>query len=513
MQQKSWLIILAFAAIKFLVPFLLIHPAFELHRDEYLYLADADHLAWGFIEMPPLLAFLGSISKLFGSSFYAIYFWGSLFGAFTIVLIGKIVQRLKGNNYGIFIACLAFLCSGFLRLNALFQPNFLDVFFWTLSTYAIICLIESSNKEYLYLIGISFGLGMLSKYTIAFFILSFFVSVLLTPLRKWLLNKHFYLAMFLGLLIFMPNLLWQYNHHFPVAHHMQLLRKQLLDNISPKDFLLDQILMTLPGFYIWIMGLWYVFFNKSGRQYIAIGIIYVSVIALLLYFKGKGYYAAGLYPVMLAIGGFQLSKSIQKYKIIQYAIPVLILFLTYRILPVVMPYLSPKSLVLKYKKIPAEKLGALNWEDGKSHPLPQDFADMLGWKEMSEKTAKIYHQLPDSIQQKTMVYGNNYGEAAALAFYRNQFGLPEIYSDDASFAFWLPNQFNSTHFLFVTHDIPPVDDTFFYHFGKVEIKDSVTQQFALERGTKIILYSFPDDTAKAIAIRSTKELKATYNLH
>lgn len=515
MQQKSRYIILVFAIIKFLVPFILINPSFELHRDEYLYLADADHLAWGFIEMPPLLAFLGSISKLFGTSFYAVYFWGSLFGAFTMVLIGKMVQRLKGNNYGVFVACLAFLCSGFLRLNSLFQPNFLDVFFWTLSAYAIICLIDSDNKKYLYLIGISFGLGMLSKYTIAFFILSFLISVVLTPLRKWLLNKHFYFAMFLGLLIFMPNFLWQYNHHFPVAHHMKLLREQLLDNISPKDFLVDQILITLPSFYIWIIGLWYVFFNKTGRQYIAIGIIYVSVILLLLYFKGKGYYAAGLYPLILAVGAFQVSKSIQNHriKIIQFAVPIVILFLTYRILPVIMPYLSPEGLVLKYQKIPAAKTGALNWEDGKSHPLPQDFADMLGWKEMAEKTAKVYHQLPDSVRQKTMVYGNNYGEAAALAFYRKQLNLPEIYSDDASFVFWLPNQFNYTHFLFVTRRLPPVDDTFFYHFGKVDIKDSVTQKFALEHGTKIILYSFPDDTAKAIAEQSIKQLKATYNLH
>lgn len=515
MQQKSWLIILAFAFIKFLVPFLFIHSQFELHRDEYLYLADANHLAWGFVEMPPLLAFLGSISKLFGSSFYAVYFWGSLFGAFTMVLIGKIVQRLNGNNYGVFIACLAFLCSGFLRLNVLFQPNFLDVFFWTASAYFIICLIDSNNKKYLYFIGFSFGFGMLSKYTIAFFILAFLISLLLTPLRKWLLNKHFYFAMGMGLLIVSPNLLWQYTHHFPVAQHMKLLREQLLDNISPKDFLVDQIFITLPSFYIWMIGLCYVFFYKSGRKYMAIGIIYVCVILLLLYFKGKGYYAAGLYPVMLAIGGFQLSKSIQnhKIKIIQWAVPILILFITSRIFPVVMPCLSPEGLVSTYKKIQAEKIGVLKWEDGKNHPLPQDFADMLGWKEMAEKTAIIYHQLPDSIQQKTMVYGNNYGEAAALTFYRKQLGLPEIYSDDASFAFWLPDKFNYSYFLFVTRSMPPVDDKFFYHFGKVEIKDSVTQKFALEYGTKIILYSLPDDTAKAIAEQSTKQLKATYNLH
>ena len=71
-QQKSTAIIAVFAIIKFLIPFLFINAAFELHRDEYLYLADADHLTWGYIEMPPMLAVLGAISKLFGSSLYAV---------------------------------------------------------------------------------------------------------------------------------------------------------------------------------------------------------------------------------------------------------------------------------------------------------------------------------------------------------------------------------------------------------------------------------------------------------
>ena len=149
-QQKSTLIIAVFAIIKFLIPFIFINAAFELHRDEYLYLADADHLAWGYIEMPPMLAVLGAISKLFGSSLYTVYFWGSLFGVLKIILIGKIVLELKGNVYAVFIACLAFLCSGYLRMNILFQPNFLDGFFWTWAVYLIIKLINTNNKKFFY---------------------------------------------------------------------------------------------------------------------------------------------------------------------------------------------------------------------------------------------------------------------------------------------------------------------------------------------------------------------------
>lgn len=514
-MQNSKRIIYFFALVKFIIPFVFINAAFELHRDEYLYLADADHLAWGYIEMPPILAVLGYISKLFGSSFYTVYFWGSLFGAMTIALVGKIAIELKGNVYAVFIACLAFLCSAYLRMNILFMPNFLDAFFWTWGAYLIIKLINTNNKRFLYYLGICFGLGMLAKYTMAFFIAGFLVSIVLTPNRKWLLHKHFYFSMLLAFLIVSPNLLWQYNHHFPVLHHMQLLRNQQLQFTSRIEFIVNQILMFLSSFYVWIMALWFLFLKKEGRKYKAIGIIYITVIALLLWFKGKPYYAASIYPVLLAIGSVYIESIIQshKIKIVHWMIPVCMLLLTIIILPILLPFLSPQHLESFYKSVHAEKAGVLNWEEKKNNPLPQDFADMLGWKEMAEKTAKVYHQLPDSIQKKTMVYGDNYGDASALAFYRKKFNLPEIYSDDASFAFWLPDKFNYTYFLFATRFMPDKNDTFFYHFSKVEIKDSVTQKYAREYNAKIVLYSYPDDTAKAIAERNIKELKVKYNLH
>ncbi|MDR0792185.1 MAG: glycosyltransferase family 39 protein [Chitinophagaceae bacterium] len=507
-------IIYFFAVIKFIIPFVLIHSSFQLHRDEYLYLADAKHLAWGYLEMPPALALLGYASNLFTGSFYAVYVWTALFGALTLIVAGKIILELKGNVYAVVIGCLAFLTSAFLRINILFQPNFLDAFFWTLSCFYIIRLIHSNNKKYLYYLALCFALGFLSKYTIAFFILGFLCSVIFTPLRKWLLSKHFYLSMLLALLIVSPNIFWQYKHHFPVLHHMQLLQKYQLQYNSRIDFLLNQLLMFASSFYVWILGLWFLTINKTGRKYIAIAVIYFVVIGLLLWKNGKFYYAASLYPALLSAGSVYMERllSSNKIKIIRWAIPVCMLLFAPLSLPITVPCFSPEKLEAFYKKIHAEKIGVLAWEERKNNPLPQDFADMLGWKEMAEKTAKVYRSLPDSVQQKTMVYGDNYGEAGALLFYRKKLGLPEIYSDDASFAFWLPDKFNYQYFLFVAHDMPAANDDFFNHFSKVEIKDSVTDKYAREFGAKIILYSFPDSTGKSIAERNTKELKTAYNV-
>jgi 4-amino-4-deoxy-L-arabinose transferase-like glycosyltransferase len=515
MQNKrlSYGIITLFAVIKFLVPFLLIHPQFELHRDEFLYLADADHLAWGYIEMPPLLAFMGYLSKLAGGSIYTVYFWGGFTGALTVFIIGKAVLQLRGSAVAVFMACLAFLCSGFLRMHILFQPNFLDVLFWTWASYLIICWIDTNDKKFVYWLGVCFGLGILGKYSMAFYIIAFAVAVLLTERRKWLLNPHFYVAMGLGILICLPNLLWQWTHHFPVMHHMDLLTKQQLQYNSRVDFIVNQLLILLPCLFIWMGGLWFLLMKPQGRQYILLAFIYIGIIALLLYFNGKGYHAAAIYPTLIIFGGIWLAQlsAMKRGKWLLVAAPALMLFLTWRLLPMLLPYQSPEALSTYYGTHAISK-PALIWEDHKEHALPQDFADMLGWKEMAEKTARIYHSLPDTARAKTMVYGDNYGQAGALSFYRKALGLPEIYSDNASYVFWLPDHFTQRYFLFVTEELPDADDTFFAHWQKREILDSVTNPLAREYRSKIILYSQPDDSVHIIADKNTLREKQLFKL-
>jgi hypothetical protein len=501
----STYIIAFFALIKLLIPFVLIHSQFELHRDEYLYLADADHLAWGYIEMPPLLAVLGYISKLLGGSVESVRIWGGLFGALTVIVVGKIVLQLKGNRTAVLFACLSFLCAGFLRMHILFQPNFIDVFIWTLSSYFIICWIDSDDKKWLYYLGIAFGFGILGKYSTIFYIFSFLLAVVLTKKRKWLFNKHFYFAMLLGVVICLPNLIWQYIHNFPVLHHMELLNKYQLQYNNRSDFLIDQLLIAFPSFFIWAGGLLYILLIPEGRKYLAIAFIYLGIIAILLFYNGKGYYAAAIYPVLMAFGGVWFSKFITRkyFGWLKWIAPAYMLIITWLLLPLILPYTSAEKLADRYRNMKLEQSSPLRWEDHKQHPLPQDFADMLGWKEMAEKTAKIYHSLPDSVKKQTMVYGDNYGEAGALSFYGKKLGLPEIYSDNASYIFWMPDRFTQKYFLFVTDELPDADDIFFNHWHKREILDSVTQTLAREYRAKIILYSQPDDSARILAEQHT----------
>ena len=385
--------------LKIIIPYLLQSHYYEPHRDELFYLAEGHHLAWGFMEVPPLLSVFAYLTSLLGGSIFWIKFWPSLFGAATFLVTGKIVQSLGGRKMAIFLLFLPFVLGVYLRLFFLFQPNPPEVFFWTLMAFGLIRFIETDKNKWLYVFGIGAGLGMMSKYSVAVFAISLVAGLLLTPERKLLGNKHFWGAVLIGLLIFLPNVIWQFTHGLPVVHHMKLLNKYQLQYVKPSGFIGDQFLMNLPTVYIWLTGLLFVLFNKKVRRLRFTGFAFIFVLLILLILHGKNYYALGAYPVMFAFGAFAAERLFDRHlKKTGWALIAYSVLTGTLMIPLMLPVWRPSRLAAYYQRTGAAKTGLLEWEDLKNHPLPQDFADMLGWQEMTQKMAKAYNDL--SAQEK-----------------------------------------------------------------------------------------------------------------
>ena len=253
------------ALVKLVLPFFLQNGAYQPHRDEFLYLAEGSHMAWGFMEVPPLLSVFAWLVHLCGDGMFWIKFWPSLFGALNFIIVGKTIFSLGGKLFALLLGFLPFVTGSYLRVHFLFQPNFLEIFFWTMIAWSMIRFVQTQQKKWLYIFGVSVGLGMMSKYSVSFFVVSILIGLLFTAQRKIFLNKHFWLAALLAFCIFLPNLLWQYNHHFPVVFHMKKLRQTQLQYVSPAGFLIDQLLMNLPCVFIWIAGLLFVSFSWKGK--------------------------------------------------------------------------------------------------------------------------------------------------------------------------------------------------------------------------------------------------------
>ncbi|MEM6378729.1 MAG: hypothetical protein AAF705_10955, partial [Bacteroidota bacterium] len=62
--QKYWWILAPMVFLKFFLQ-LLGNRNYGFHRDELLHLSVSEHLAWGYMEFPPFIAWIGRLSDWF----------------------------------------------------------------------------------------------------------------------------------------------------------------------------------------------------------------------------------------------------------------------------------------------------------------------------------------------------------------------------------------------------------------------------------------------------------------
>jgi hypothetical protein len=486
----NWVLIIFLAVAKFSLPFMLQSPVYEPHRDEFLYLAEGHYVALGFMEVPPLLSVFAWLTNFFGGAMFWIKFWPSLLGAATVVFTCLIAAEFGGKIYAQLIAGLGILSGAYLRMHFLFQPNALEIFFWTLSIYFLIRFLKTIETKFLYGFVFSLVLSWWSKYSVAFFAAGIVISLLLSKYRFLFVQRKTYTAVFLGFLLILPNLWWQYDNGWPLVFHMRELQETQLKFLSPVGFLADQLLYLVPVVFVWIAGLIWLFKQKEWRF---LGWAYIFIIVLLVLGRGKSYYSMGIYPMLLGAGGVAVEYASRKRKWTRPLTILLIIALNLILVPSLLPIWEPQKLADFYKKYKVGKTGLLKWEDQQNHPLPQDFSDMLGWEEMTQKVEKAYSQLSPQEKKDVFIFCNNYGMAGAVNYYASKYHLPPAYSDNASFLYWLPLDKRITNMILVTED--PHEEQHYWAKGFQQIVklDSVTNFYARERGDYIYLFKGADD--------------------
>ncbi|MBD0331537.1 MAG: glycosyltransferase family 39 protein [Chitinophagaceae bacterium] len=505
--KPYWPLITLLASVKFVLPFLFIAPEFELQRDEFLYYQQGLHLDFGYLENPPLLSYLATISRFLGGTEFSVKFWPALIGAATLIIACLMCAEFEGKRFAQFLTGIGIITGAFLRIHALFQPNILDIFFWSLSVYFLLCYLKTFNQKFLYSFAIALALGFWSKYSIMFLMMALALGILLTSNRRLFLKSSTYKALTVTVILIVPNLWWQYKHNFPLIHHMQELQQTQLQFLNPLDFLKDQLLFLLPVVFIWIAGLIWLFRQKTFRVF---AWAYVFVIILLLFGRGKSYYSMGIYPVLIAAGATVWEKISTK-QWLRYVIVIFILIVTIAFAPLLLPLWQPAKLASFYHRTGVAKTGLLKWEDQRDHLLPQDFADMLGWKELTQKTEAIYDGLPDSVKSNTLIYCRNYGQAGALKFYGKdpRFRAVTI-SDNGSFLLWIPDKLLFKYLFFIGRRFPEKDDKVFQHFKKVTFIDSVKNVYSRQNGDKIFFFQDIDSAGLQLAQSGVQELKAEF---
>ncbi len=474
--------------------FFTVSKEYDFHRDELLYLALGNHPDWGYWSNPPMIGWLGAIIREFPiHTVEAARLLPLLASIGTLALSLRMTRMMGGGFYAELMVGVAMLvCPPYLRTMVMFQPVVFDVFFWTLCAFLLLQYLIHKKTSSLLWLAAALGLGLLNKYLLLVFAAAMAIGLFLTPFRQLYRQKQLYLAASLALLVWSPNLIWQAVNGFPVFHHFGMLTENQLVNVSPAGFLLGQLMAHLPAIFLIPLGLVF-FFVKSGERFRLLGWVFVLVEIFLLIFKGKDYYALGLYPFVLAAGAVFLEKITANGwvgKVVRTGLIGLSLALGIAIAPFSIPYLPVEEMV-KYCADFQKNTGIsgpTKWEDGVEHDLPQDYADMQGWREIGKLAIKAWQQSED--KKATLIYAENYGQASAIEWYGHQQGLPAVYSFSDTYLLWIPDTLDReiTTFIYVNDELgEDVQEL----FADIQMIGAVENPRAREIGTKVYRCSAP----------------------
>jgi hypothetical protein len=435
--------IVLYLAVAKLLFLLAVAGRYGIFRDELYYLACAEHLAWGYVDQPPLIVFIAWFARhAFGESLLGLRLLPAIAGASLVWLTGKVAREMGGGRFAQTLTALAVVIVPiYLVMEHLLTMNAFEPLIWMGCVWCIIRVVNSGQARYWLWFGVLAGIGMENKYSVVFLVFGVFAGLLTTPERRFLRSGWLWLGALTGLLIFLPNLVWLIQHHFPFLELMGNVRRSGRDIVlTPLAFIRDQAMLMNPVLFpLWVGGLVWLLFNRNGRSYRILGFAYLVMLVVFVLLKGKNYYLAPAYPMLLAAGAVAfegLTRERWPWTRSAYIAVVVILGAVFA--PVASPIL-PVEAYIRYQRLTG--IVPMKAENEPVGPLPQYLADEFGWEDMTREVARVYNNLSPEERASTSIFANNYGEAGAIDFFGRKYGLPKAISNHQNYWYWGPREY------------------------------------------------------------------------
>lgn len=397
-----------------------VNGQYGFHRDELLTFNNARHLEWGYVVYPPITAFLARVElELFGTSLRGFRFFAAVAQGLALLLTGLAARELGAKREAQLVVALAVAIGGLTLVHGSFiSYTAFDFPCWILVAYFVIRLLKSEDPRWWLAIGASIGVGMMAKYSMAFLTLGVVGGLLLTPARRYLKSPWLWCGLGVALLIMLPNMVWQVRHHFVSLAYLKTIHTRDIAWGWTNHFLLNQLWknanpVTLP---LWCAGLWYLFRVPEGKRYRMLGWMYVFPCLAFLIARGRDYYLAPAYPMLLAAGavsGEHWVSSLSDHA-------------AFHVRRITWRSLAIGGLCAAAMTLPIAPLNSAWWHfANRSNGV---FDEEIGWPDLVEEVAKIRDSLPVEERARLGILAGDEGEAGAVNLYGPAYGLPTAIS-------------------------------------------------------------------------------------
>jgi 4-amino-4-deoxy-L-arabinose transferase-like glycosyltransferase len=404
---------------------ILFNGQYGFHRDELDFIMNARQLDWGYVSYPPITPFFARIGlELFGESLCGLRVIPAVVQGIVMMLAALMARDLGGKrNAQIMTALAVFISPISLMGGTLIMYFTFDYLWWVLTAFFMIRLLVTDDARYWLGIGAAIGLGMMTKYTMIFWVAGLVFAVLVTDARKYLRSKWLYLGAGLALLIFLPNLIWQMRHDFIAIEYLSAIHTRDVEWGRAEGFLPGQLYeatnpFTLP---LWAVGLVTCLFAVSMKRFRALGWMFIVTFVLFIINQGRSYYTGPSYVMLLAVGSVYFENWLATKSMGQRKLGFGILWALLAI--------GGVAFFIAIK--PIAPISSPLWDI--TSDLNGEVVEMVGWQDLTAQVAEIYKSIPESEKPRTAILAGNYGEAGALDLYGDEYALPRIISGSNSY--------------------------------------------------------------------------------
>ncbi len=404
-------------------------------RDELYFIACGQHLAWGYVDQPPLVAFIAWLAQPVHDELLALRLLACLSAALTAYVAAAIARELGGGRFAQWLAGVAVaLTPAYLLLGNVLTTTSFEPLSWTL---VIWC---AMRRQWLGLAAAA-TFGLYGKYSMALLLVAMLIGLLLTRERRSLLTPWFPFCAAIVAIAMLPNLWWQAAHGWPffavlqgdAAHRHAFNNGWLLEsqNLAGNavSFAIEQLVYTNPlAAPVWLCGLIAPFVVPRLRELRFISIAYIVLFVVAVVLEAKGYYIIGIYGALFAIGAVIVERAATW---LHSALFVALALSALATLPLSIPVL-PIDGFIAY----SQALGLTGRKGEPPHLIQPIYAEEFGWERLTRDVAGVYDALPATTRSGTAIYADTYADAGAIDFFGPAYDLPSAIGSQNSYWLW-----------------------------------------------------------------------------
>jgi hypothetical protein len=397
-------------------------------RDELYFLSAGHHLAFGYVDQPPLTPLLARAAEVLGGNTLVALRVVPALGLAALVVTTAVMSRMLGaGRTGQLLAALAAAaCGEYLGAMHELTTTAPDFVCWAVILLLVTKLLGSRDPRWWLAIGAGVGVASEAKWNIAFGVAALAAGFLATEARSLLRSRYLLAGCVIAAALAAPDLIWQAAHGWPSIEVFRALQGDAGHNRAV--YWAAQVLYTGPVLVpVWVTGAIWSVRSAAARAFRPAGIACVAVIVLQFVLGGKAYYSGAAYTFLLAAGCVPAGRWLAARRPLAGRIrPAAVLagaMLAGAAIaaPVTLPVLPAGAL----RTVPVQKIN-------------YDLGEEIAWPRLVALVSREYHALPAAQRRHTTILTGNYGEAGAIDRYGPGLGLPRVYSGANNFWLWGP---------------------------------------------------------------------------